>query len=214
MYNGPNNSVTVTNLNPGITYHFSIYEYNGSNGRVYAVPGAAGNVTTAPQPTLASSNMLFSLIEGSSMRASWTSGNGARRIVVIRAGSAITAVPVNGTNYAESLNFNTAAEISPGQRVVYDNTGNATSDISGLLPNTVYHFRIYEYDGTGAGISYLTSSFASASQSTTTTPTAPASNMTFTSVAATSMTVNWTIGNGVRRILLARQGSPVNADPC
>jgi hypothetical protein len=147
------------------------------------------------------------------MRANWTSGNGLRRIVVMSAGSAVTAVPVNGTNYAENLNFNTAAEISPGQRVVYDNTSTGTSDITGLLPNTVYHFRVYEYDGTGAGISYLTSSFASGSQSTTTAPTVQSSNMTFTSVAASSMTVNWTIGDGTRRILVGKQGSPVNANP-
>jgi hypothetical protein len=206
-------TVTVTNLNPGITYHFSIYEYNGSSARVYATPALTGNVTTLPAPTIASSGMAFSQIEGNAMRTNWTSGNGTRRIVVIRAGSPVTAVPVNGTDYAESLNFNLAAEISPGERVVYDGASTNTSDITNLLPNTVYHFRIYEYDGTGSAISYLTSSFASGSQSTSTTPLVQASNITFTSVAATSVIVNWTVGDGTRRLLVGRQGNPVNTNP-
>src|SRR5256714_1896079 len=44
-------------------------------------------------------------------------------------------------------------------------------------------------------------------------PTVQASNVVFSSVGATSMNVSWTNGNGVSRIVLAKQGSPVDAAP-
>ncbi len=44
-------------------------------------------------------------------------------------------------------------------------------------------------------------------------PTVQASNVNFTSIGSTTITVNWTAGNGASRIVLARSGSAVNSDP-
>jgi endonuclease G, mitochondrial len=44
-------------------------------------------------------------------------------------------------------------------------------------------------------------------------PTVQASNVVFSNVAATSLTVSWTNGNGTARLVLAKQGSPVDAAP-
>jgi endonuclease G len=44
-------------------------------------------------------------------------------------------------------------------------------------------------------------------------PTVQASNLIFSNVGATSMTVSWTNGNGSARLVLAREGSPVDAAP-
>jgi endonuclease G len=44
-------------------------------------------------------------------------------------------------------------------------------------------------------------------------PTVQASNVAFSSVGATSLTVSWTNGNGASRLVLAKQGSPVDAAP-
>ena len=44
-------------------------------------------------------------------------------------------------------------------------------------------------------------------------PTTQASNIGFSNIGATSMTVSWTNGNGAGRLVLARQGSPVDAAP-
>src|SRR5437588_193120 len=44
-------------------------------------------------------------------------------------------------------------------------------------------------------------------------PTVQASNVVFSSVGATSMNVSWTNGNGASRIVLAKQGAPVDAAP-
>ena len=44
-------------------------------------------------------------------------------------------------------------------------------------------------------------------------PTVQASNVTFGNVGATSLTVSWTNGNGSSRLVVAREGSPVDAVP-
>jgi CSLREA domain-containing protein len=44
-------------------------------------------------------------------------------------------------------------------------------------------------------------------------PTTPATNVVFSNITSTSMTVGWTNGNGANRIVLAKEGSAVNSDP-
>jgi hypothetical protein len=217
VYSGSGNTVTLTHLNLNTTYHFAVIEYNGSIGPVYqSQPHLIGSVTTTSAPTLAPGNPTFSIVDGNKMRVSWSSGNGTRRIVVARAGSPVDAVPVNGVDYLTSATntapFNSAPEISAGQKVVYDNAGDYL-DVTGLQPNTTYHFRIYEYSGTGSEISYLTSSFGSGSQATISAPTVQASNLSFTSVTSNSLLLSWTNGNGVRRLIIGKKGSAVDATP-
>lgn len=203
---------TITNLIPNTTYHFALYDYNGNTGPAYLIPGATSSVTTAPQPTLASSAMTFNLIEGNSLRANWTNGNGQRRIVVVRQGSPVTAVPANGTDYIHNGSFGSGDAILPGQFVVYDGTSTFV-DISNLIAGITYHLAIFEYDGTATNTTYLVSSFLSSSQSTLSAPTIQASNLVFSAVAGTTLTAGWTNGNGANRLVVARQNSPVNADP-
>ena len=47
---------------------------------------------SAAAPTVPSSNVSFA-INGASFNISWTAGNGARRIVIVKAGSPVTAIP-------------------------------------------------------------------------------------------------------------------------
>jgi hypothetical protein len=217
VYNGAGitNNVSVTNLAPGTTYHVAVFEANGNSTPVFLTTNPPlGNRTTEPRPTVAASSASTSIYDGATMRLSWTSGNGSRRIVVARAGSAVDAVPADGVDYLSGTSspFNTAPEMAPGQKVIYDNAGNFM-DITGLSPGTTYHFRIYEYDGTGSNIGYLTSAFASGSGTTVSAPTNPASALLFSNITATSMRLDWTAGNGNRRIVLAKANSPVDAVP-
>lgn len=211
---GNGTGVTVTNLVPSTTYHLAIFEYNGSNGPVYLLPPAVSSFVTAPQPTVAATNLQFTAVDADRMVPFWTAGNGSRRIMIARAAAPVTAMPVNGTDYSASSTFGNGDEVAPGQFVVYDNTGGPGGfTLAGLTPGTVYHFAVFEYDGTGTSIGYLTSSFLSGSQATVGAPTIQASNLSFTSVTATSAVVNWTNGNGAGRMIVGRQGSAVNANP-
>ncbi|MGZ5286162.1 MAG: hypothetical protein ACXWB9_03210, partial [Flavisolibacter sp.] len=209
------NTVTVTGLSTNQTYHFAVFESNGSNAPVYnTVSPATGSQSTSDRPTIAAGNMSFTEVEGNEMRVNWVNGNGQRRIVIVSENAAVTAIPEDGVDYlaAASATFTSAPEIAPGQKVVYDNIG-SFYNLKGLTSGNVYHYRVYEYSGTGTGITYLTSSFASGSFSSLSAPAIQASNISFSNVTGNSITVNWSNGSGSRRIIVVKQGAPVDAIP-
>jgi hypothetical protein len=215
VYAGNANTATVTNLATNQTYHFAVFEQNGSSSPVFLTANpATGSQATSSRPTVAATGLSFSNLDGTSMRVQWTAGNGTRRILVVRENAPVDAVPQDGVDYLATTTspFNTAPEIAPGQKVVYDNNSTLI-DLSGLVTGVTYHFRVYEYSGTGTDIAYLTSSFAAGSQGTVVAPTTPASNITFSNVSGNSMTVSWINGGGARRIVVARAGQPVDALP-
>jgi hypothetical protein len=217
VHNGSGNTVTLTSLTPNTNYYFAIFDANGSSTPVFlTINPLTGNQSTLPRPSVASSAVSTSTFDGSSLRLTWTSGNGTRRIVVARAGSAVDALPQDGVDYSpgssSTFSFSTAPEITPGQKVVYDNASSFT-DISGLAPGTTYFFKVFEYDGTGASIVYLTATAGSGSGATVSAPATQASALTFSNVTGNAMTLNWVNGNGSKRIVLAKAGSPVDATP-
>jgi hypothetical protein len=44
--------------------------------------------------------MVATKVDGKELSFGWTNGNGQRRIIVAKQGSAVTGLPVNGTDYA------------------------------------------------------------------------------------------------------------------
>lgn len=207
------NTVTVTNLQPGIVYHVAVFELNGGFTPLYnTVNPARGSQVISGRPSVAPSNVTFNTIEGNSLRINWTNGNGVRRIVVAGEASAVTASPVDGIDYAADADFTLAPELAPGQKVVFDGNTNF-ANVSGLQPSTTYHFRIYEYFGTGVNIQYLTTSFGSGSQSTLLPPTTQSSNIIFSDIRSDRVDMAWTRGNGTQRVMLMKAGAPVDADP-
>ncbi len=212
VYNSSSAGTSVTNLKPGTQYFFAFYEFNGSAQPQYLVPSYTANVTTRSIPTIASSNVVVSKRDGKELTLSWTNGNGQRRIVVAKQGSDITGTPVNGTDYAANAVFGSGPVLAAGEYVVYDDNFNSAV-ISGLNPNTNYFFRIYEYDGTGTGTTYLTSSSGSVSGLTAATPTIQTSNITVANITSSSLLLQFTAGNGRSRLVIAHKGSAVNAAP-
>src|SRR5688572_22104649 len=91
-----------------------------------------------PPPTTPASNITFNIIEGGAFRINWTSGNGARRIVVMRQGAAVSGTPVNGVDYSASNSFGSGDVLNAGEFIVYDNTSSFV-DVANLQPNTTYH---------------------------------------------------------------------------
>lgn len=166
----------------------------------------------AAPPTVPASNLSFNVIEGGFFNVGWTPGNGTRRIMIVRAGQPVTAVPQNGIDYTENTVFGSGQQILPGQYVVYDNAFTSFF-LTGLTPATQYFFAIFEYNGTGAATEYLTSSFLSGNATTATAPTVQTSNINFSNITATAVTVTCTAGNGARRLIVAREAAAVNTDP-
>lgn len=127
----------------------------------------------ANQPTSQPSFTAASSISNNEITLNFSGGDGTSYIVVMREGSAVTAVPEDGTSYtaiSSSANFSTAQEISPGQRIVYNGTiSNTDVEVTNLSPGTTYHYAIYAYNGTTSGDreNYLTSSPGTGTESTT-----------------------------------------------
>jgi hypothetical protein len=74
----------------------------------------------ASAPTMPSSNLHFNAIDGGYINMGWTPGNGARRVIVAKAGTAPGFIPQNGIDYNSSDVFGAGQEVAPGEFIVYD----------------------------------------------------------------------------------------------
>jgi hypothetical protein len=155
VYNGTGNGtgavttpITISNLTPGTTYAFDVYEYN-TTGTCYT---AAYTFTVAIPlclpPTTQATLPSTSAITASSATLSWTSGNGtAGDFVILNQNTAVATNPTQNTSYTANAAFGLGSLIGTG-RVVY--AGNAGSvNITGLAVNTTYHYAIYTYNSAG-----------------------------------------------------------------
>lgn len=213
---GSSGTFTVTNLAPFTTYYVGAFEYNGSSTPAYLTPASSYSFTTtdlagATTPTVAASAPIISAVDGNKFTIKWTNGNGAGRIVVMRANSAVNFTPASATNYTANSAFGSGTNLGSDQYVVYNGTGSSVA-VTNLQPATTYHITVFEYNGTGTLQRYLTSSVLATTGATSAAPTVAASS----AVAATStnsMTLNWTNGNGESRLVVVKKGSNVMASP-
>lgn len=167
---------------------------------------------SAIAPTTPSHNLYFGAIDGGYFNLGWAAGDGARRIMICKAGSPVTFIPQNGVDYNHNTEFGDGQQVAPGEFIVYDHFSSSFY-LTGLSPATQYFFAIFEYNGTGTATEYLTSTFLTGNGTTSATPTQQTSNATFPVITTNSVNINWAIGNGYRRLIVVREGAPVNADP-
>lgn len=159
----PGSATTVlhTNLTACRQYHFRIFSFrwNGSAAETYnyytnASPTATAE-TECAEPTIQASNIVFSSIGTNRITLSWDVGNGDARLVVVRGTNEVNAHPVDGTSYTANPNFGSGSHLGGGNYVVFSGTG-TTVTVTGLVPAVTYHFRVYEYNGSGSGVDYNT----------------------------------------------------------
>ena len=211
VYSGSATSVAVNNLSAATTYYFKVFGYNGDSGsnNYYTAgsPAVTNRSTLAAEPGSQASNIVFSSIGQGQMTANWTSGNGAARIAVVKSGSAPGA-PTDGVAYS-------VGDSVGGGTVAYAGTGSSTV-LSNLSASTVYYLEVFEYNGSGATANYNanTANNNPSSQSTTTArPTQNPTSLTFSSIGSTSLTVNWSGGDGSSNIVVMKDGSALAGDP-
>lgn len=168
---------------PGFDYSTAGFgEYNGSSWSYPAVTtrnpqsiviedltGAGqyqvGYLIQIVEPDVQASNVLFSDVTASGMTVSWTNGNGASRIVLVKAGSIVDDAPADGNTYSADATFGNGDELGTGNFVVYSGSGSSVA-ISGLASETTYHVAVFEYNGSFGFEDYLTTSPATGSQAT------------------------------------------------
>ncbi|MDP4264298.1 MAG: hypothetical protein Q8941_17340, partial [Bacteroidota bacterium] len=156
---GKQQPVDITSLTTGTTYYIKVFEYNGlGTNTKYLTAGAPSfsfttATTLAPPPTTQASNIVVNNISQNGVTINCTNGNGANRLVVIRAGTSLTALPVDGIAYDASTTFGSGSDIG-NQTYVISNT-TAPVSITGLQPNTDYTVSVFEFNGNGANANYL-----------------------------------------------------------
>lgn len=109
-----------------------------------------------PPATQATSIVVTGAVSGK-IDISWTNGDGDRRIVVVKDGSAVSAAPVDGITYTADAVIGGGTELGDagsGVFVVYDGTGN-TATISGVTDDQPLYIQVFEYSTASGSPEYL-----------------------------------------------------------
>lgn len=110
----------------------------------------------ASEPTTQAANFSTTNVSAGQMTISWSSGNGERRIVVVRQGTSTTWTPTDGiAPSGVNNNYAGAGDKGDGNRICYDGTGSSFT-LVGLTAQTGYAIKIFEYNGTGTAVNYFT----------------------------------------------------------
>lgn len=176
-------TTNVTGLTPGTQYSYAGYAHNAAG---YGYSSVDTFYALVNEPTVQASGVSISSAQRSAFTISWTRGNGANCIVVVKAGSAVDSAPVDGTTYTANTAFGLGTQIGAGNHVVYVGSGNAVT-LSGLTIGTTYYVSVYEVNGTGGSENYLTTSPATGSAAAV-----PNTYYSFGNNAPTSVAVWWT----------------------
>ncbi len=168
---------TDTYLHTGLasctTVHFRIYSFrwNGSAAETYnyntnSAPTASAE-TDCEAPSVQASNIVFTLTGTNRIALTWQRGSGEGSLLVVRGTNAVSADPADGNSYTGSANYGSGSHLGGGNYVMYVGTGTSLT-VTGLLPNITYHFRVYEYNGSGSGIDFNTNTAVNNPRSTAT----------------------------------------------
>ena len=133
---------SISGLTASTRVYFQGYGTN-ADGTTYS---DVGSLYT--EPSLSASGIDIPTGTNENMTFDWASGNGDGAIVVVRAGSAVNADPVDNNEYNADPVFGIGDDLGGGNFVVYSGSGN-TTPVSNLIPGTTYHFAVFEYYGSG-----------------------------------------------------------------
>lgn len=219
VYLGSASSVPVTGLTAGQSYTVAAYALNGSGGSenyLTSSSGTGGTNTPLTAPSSPASAITLTGVSPSGMTVGCTPGDGAYRLVVMRAGGAVNWTPTDNVDYSSGVNANFASATDQGATgskiVSYGAATNVT--VSGLSAATTYYVTVYEYNTNATLAAYYTAGAPTANQTTwSTEPTTAASTLSLTTVSKTGFTVGWANGNGASRMVLVKQGGAVNSFP-
>lgn len=150
VYNGTGNTVSVTGLALGTTYHVAVFSFNSADNcyNTTAAPTTSGT-TSCAEPTVQVSTI--TITPGSTTASiNWSGGNGNSSLVRFNSVNSFTA-PLDGTTYTANTVYGS------GEQTVYSGTGSAVS-VSGLTASTTYYVTVYTFNSCGGTPDYLSTS--------------------------------------------------------
>ncbi|UAY53035.1 fibronectin type III domain-containing protein [Ferruginibacter albus] len=185
-------SQAVSGLANNITYYYRVKAINATGASAYSATSAG--VLTAT-PTIALPTVSTTTITAVTVNSAASGGN-----VTADGGASVTA---KGVVYATTANPTTAnSKTSNGT-----GTGSYTSAISGLTANQTYYVRAYAINSAGTAYGDQQSFTTMAAEPTT------KSSVSFGTLTSSGIVVNFSGGNGTRRIVVARPSSSVSFTP-
>ena len=172
-----------------------------------------GTGALATEPTAAPTSMVFSSVTNIGFNVSFTAASGSPTgyLVLRRSVSAPTGTPIDGTTYTVGQ-----MSIAGGNNTVaYVGAWPSPNFLENTLTaDTRYYYVVYSYNGSGAGINYLTSSTLSGNRFTLATEPTAQGAPSVTNIQTTSMQLTgFNSGDGASVIIVAKQGSAVDASP-
>ena len=191
-------------------YYYRVRAENKYGNSAYTTYSVTTLIT---EPTVQTSGLQFTTVNDGSESISFTPGNGTRRLLLIRADSAVSANPVDNSTYTASNAYGSGTQVGSGNYAVYSDTGSSLT-VTGLTAGVRYYISAYEYNGAGGSENYLTANPATGSfVIAVVEPAVQASNVTISSLTYSSMTVACTKGSGSRRIFVVRASSSNSVAP-
>jgi len=117
------------------------------------------------EPTIAVSNITIINNSNNSVTLKWKSGNGVRRMVLVKTGSAVNQFPTDTVHYQANSNFSSAPQIGTGNFIAYNGTGSNVT-ITNLAAAVNYHYAIVEYNGWYTSSNYQNTGIATFNSTT------------------------------------------------
>lgn len=178
----------------------------------YRTPGEVVKIEIPIEPDKPASELGVQQVEGSSLRAIWRKGSGARRLVVACKNEPVSVMPADGQVYSANVTFGEGQSLADGQFAVYEGE-DAGFNFKGLEPLTVYHLAVFEYNLPDGNPDYRTSTYLSGFVSTIPYPTIQISAIKLKNVEASRATLSFQKGNGEKRMFVMREEPTPPVDP-
>ena len=144
--------VKITGLNPATAYMIDTYQ-NGKkiDSKKYS--------TLAKEPQKQSASIAFKDVTDSQIGAIWMTGDGENRIICVSTDKSVTK-PNDGDEYTVGNVGDAKSKLGKSNSFVVYNSASATKPnyalIKELQSNTAYTVQVFEYNGKGESINYLT----------------------------------------------------------
>lgn len=156
--------VDASDADSDICTQFGLADFNEDGNQDLAIANTGGNVCLmlnnngTREPNTAASNITFTNLNSESVNINWTNGDGKARVVLMKAVSNITQLPLDATTYTSSNTYGNGSSLEANSFVVYNGTGTSVT-VTGLNSNTTYYVAVVEYNGTGSSINYGTTTY-------------------------------------------------------